>query len=152
MRPFFLFTSLSISLLAPAVARAQASSLVGTWRRISQLDSAGTTIQPPNPPAYTTFTADGQYSTIAIPAGRAKVQKPWSEMSREELLALVQRVNVHRGTYTTSGNTVTRTMVTNLDPLAEGEKITQSFRFTGDTALNSTSPASKAGARLVRVR
>ena len=145
---------LSIGLLVPSGASAQAaSSLVGTWERVSQRDSAGVATQPPNPAAFTTFTASGQYSTVGMPAGRPKVQKRFADMTKDELLAIVQRANAHRGTYSVSGSTLTRKTLTSLDPNAEGTDIIQNFKVTGDTlTLRSVNPTSRAEARWVRVR
>ena len=120
---------------------------------MSLRDSAGTLLQPPNPVAFAIYSANGYYAQIAIPTGRPTVEKPLSEMTREELLARFQRVTAVRGTYTVSGDRLTRKGIATLNPAAEGTEFVQVFRIVGDTlVLSSPNPASRGEARFVRVR
>src|SRR5688572_3112014 len=69
---------------AEAAAAAPADSdIEGVWERISLTDTAGTLTQPPAPVSYLIIW-DGYFSQIQTPANRPKVDKPQSQMTREE--------------------------------------------------------------------
>lgn len=130
-----------------------ASALVGAWERVSLLDSAGRATQPPSPAAFLIFSGDGFYSQTAIPAGRPRVAKQLGELTREELLARVTRVEARYGTYTVAGNRLTRKQVRHMDPSQEGTDAVQLFRIEGDMLiLTSANPQQKNEARFRRAR
>ena len=105
---------------AGAQVAAQAPhAIVGAWERFAIKDSTGTDVAPPPPAAFTIFSADGFYSQTAIPTGRPKVTKPLADYTKEELLARFDRAEARRGQYTISGNTLTRTYVSSLNPNSE---------------------------------
>jgi hypothetical protein len=132
---------------------AQGSSLVGTWERTSLLNAEGKPTQPPAPAAYLIFSADGHFTQIAIPTGRAKVNKPVDQMTREELVARFNRVEARGGSYTVAGNRLTRKNERHGDPNQEGTDAVQLFRVEGDTlVLSSADPKQKNEARWRRVK
>ena len=143
-----------VTLAAVGAARAQAQSVVGAWSRVSLKDSVGKAIQPPDPPAFAIFSANGFFSQSEIPAGRPKLNKELAAMTKEELLARFQRVGAWRGTYVVAGTTLTRKTTANVNPNEEGNELVQVMRFAGDTlVLTRVNPAvNKSEARFVRVR
>lgn len=135
------------------IAAAQSSPLTGAWERVSLRDSAGAMIQPPTAVAFAIYSANGYFTQIAIPAGRAMSDKPVNDMTREELVARFQGVSALRGTYVISGNRLTRRTLASLNPAQEGRDLVQTFRIDGDTLiLGSPNPASRAEAKFVRAR
>lgn len=152
IRRYLLSAVAVAALVVPALAQAQ-PSIVGAWERVSLVDAQGKTSQPPAPPAFLIFSADGFFSQSAVPAGRAKVSKPLAEMTKEELIARYSRMETRRGTYTISGNRLTRRNVTHGDPNQEGTEGVQLFRIEGDTLiLSSADPKAKNEARFRRAR
>jgi hypothetical protein len=154
MRPTNLTRPLALVVLAHAgIAGAQSLPLTGAWERISLRDSAGTILQPPAPAAFAIYSANGYFSQTAIPTGRPTIDKSLTDMTKEELLARFQGVSASHGTYTVSGNRLTRKSLTNITPTLEGAELIQVFRIAGDTLiLTSPNPASRGEARFVRVR
>jgi hypothetical protein len=146
----------AISLLVlvhTGLAGAQSSPLTGAWERVSLRDSAGAIRQPPAPAAFAIYSANGYFSQTGIPTGRPSSDKPLADMTKEELLARFERVGATRGTYTISGNRLTRKSIAHLDPALEGGELVQVFRIVGDTLiLSSPNPASRGEARFIRVR
>lgn len=128
--------------------------LTGAWERASLRDSAGTILQPPAPAAFAIYSANGFFSQTAIPTGRATIDKPLTEMTKEELLARFQRVSAMRGTCTVSGNRLTRKSLSSINPAQEGNELVQLFRIVGDTLIlsspNSASRTEAAGSRCFR--
>lgn len=153
MRPNKLTRALPILVLAHAgVAGAQSSPLTGAWERVSLRDSSGTILQPPAPAAFAIYSASGYFSQTAIPTGRPTIDKPLTDMTKEELLVRFQGVSAVRGTYTIAGNRLTRKGLSNINPALGGGDLVQLFRIVGDTLiLSSPNPASRAEARFVRV-
>lgn len=144
---------LFLTLAIADVAQAQSRALPGAWRRISFRDSTAQPLQPRLVPAFVIFSANGYFSQSVIPAGRPKIAKLWKEMSKEELLSLVEGVDAWSGSYTLNGATLTRTTVSSLDPTAEGAKLVQVVRFGGDTLiLTWPNPPNRSESRFLRVR
>src|SRR5262245_51287273 len=91
------------------------------------------------------FSANGYYSQTAIPPNRPKIEKPLTEMTKEELIARFQGVVARRGTYKIEGNKLTRRDMANTTPNLEGTDQVQVFRIEGDVLiLGNTDPADKA--------
>lgn len=156
MRVLLTLSLLVVSLVTPG-GRMEAQGglkLVGAWQRFSMKDSTGKDVQSPPPAAFTIFSADGFYSQTAIPTGRAKVSKPLADYTKEELLARFDRAEARRGKYTVSGNTLTRTYESTLNPNDEGRAPqVQRFRIEGDVLiLTSASPANKSEIRWRRAK
>ena len=137
-----------------SIAQAQtASQLVGSWERFSLRNAEGAVIQPPEPAAFMILTGEGYFSVTAIPTDRKKIDKPLDQLTREELLNWLQHVNVRRGTYTVSGNTLTRKDVSNINPNQEGRESVQQFRLEGDVLIfTNPDPKNKAEAQWRRVK
>ena len=84
--------SLLVASLATSSDRADAQSpLVGAWERFAMKDSTGAVVRDLPPAAFTVFSADGFYSQTAIPTGRAKLDKPLTEYTKEELFSRFNR-------------------------------------------------------------
>ena len=142
-----------LTLASAGIARAQAPTVVGAWTRVSLRDSVGKSVQPPDAPAFVIFSANGFFSQSAIPAGRPKLNKELTALTKDELLARFQHVDAWRGTYAIAGTRLTRKTVADLDPDGEGTELVQVMRFGGDTLiLTRPNPADKSEARFVRVR
>ena len=143
-----------LALATIAAPQSHAQSVVGAWTRILLKDSAGTTIQPPEPPAFVIFSANGFFSQSEIPSGRPKVNKGLAAMTRDELVSRFQRVGAWRGTYVLAGGKLTRKTVADLDPSSEGNELVQMVRFAGDTLIltRANTSVNKSEARFVRVR
>jgi Lipocalin-like domain len=135
---------------ANALAQHQ-NPLVGAWERLSLKNAEGVDIQPPEPVAFVIFSADGYYSQTVIPTGRNKLKKPLEDMTKEELLNRFQLLFAWRGTYTVSGNTLTRRIISHSNPNVEGTELAQEFRIEGDLLI-LTVPGSKAEARFRRAQ
>ena len=135
---------------ARALAQTQ-NPLVGTWERFLLKNDEGVDIQPPEPAAFVIFTADGYFSQTVIPTGRNKLKKPLEDMTKDELLHRFQNLFAWRGTYTVSGNTLTRRIISHTNPNIEGTELVQEFRLEGDLLI-WTRPGSKAEARLRRAQ
>ena len=135
---------------ASALAQNQ-NPLVGAWERFSLKNDEGVDIQPPEPVAFVIFTADGYFSQTVIPTGRNKLKKPLEDMTKDELLHRFQNLFAWRGTYTVSGNTLTRRIISHTNPNIEGTELVQEFRLEGDLLI-WTRPGSKAEARLRRAK
>lgn len=108
-------------------------AFAGTWERISSKDAEGKPLEERRLPSNIIFTADGHYSQTGFPTGREKVAKPVKEMTREELVNRVDGVLASYGTYTVTGNKLTRKVLQSLDPALQGKDIIQEFRLEGDT-------------------
>ena len=151
---------LTLSLVVTALVTASPSegqgrsSLVGAWERFAMKDSTGADVQNLPPAAFTIFSADGFYSQTAIPTGRPKVDKPLADYTKEELLSRFNLTEARRGRYSVSGNTLTRTYVSTLNPNDEGRgPQVQRFRIEGNVlVLSSTSPANKSEVRWRRAK
>jgi len=156
-RPFLFVAVLS---LVATSANAQRSTpartenaLIGTWERISALDSSGVTAQPQPAPALLFITPEGVWGQIAIPPDRPKIDKPVNQLTREELVARFSNIESRRGTYTITGNRFIRRNTSASNPNLEGTDQVQIFRFEGDTLiLSSHDPASKAATLWRRIR
>ena len=144
---------LFLTLAIADVAHAQARALPGAWRRISFRDSTAQPLQARAVPAFVIFSANGYFSQSSFPADRPKIEKAWKDMSKQELLSLLEDAAAWSGSYTVSGTTLTRTTVSSLDPTTEGTKLVQVVRFAGDTLiLTWPNPANRSESRFMRVR
>ncbi len=135
---------------ASALAQNQ-NPLVGAWERLSLKNAEGVDIQPPEPAAFVIFSADGYYSQTVIPTGRNKLKKPLADLTKEELLNRFQLLFAWQGTYTVSGNTLTRRIISHSNPNVEDTELVQEFRIEGDLLI-LTVPGSKAEARFRRTQ
>ena len=126
---------LTLTIMLPVRSAAAAPSqkaFVGTWERISAKDGEGKALEERLLPSNIIFAADGHYSQTAFPAERAKVAKPVKEMTREELVNRLDGVLAGYGTYTVTGNKLTRKVLQHLNPAGQGTEIIQEFRLDGD--------------------
>lgn len=134
----------------------EASPFVGTWERIYIVSPEGKVTQDLakgiGVPAWLIMSDNGYFTQTTLPLGRPKLNKPLNEMTREELLAQLRGVVVRQGTYKVSGNDLTRTTVTNLNPSTEGEAETQQFRFEGDVMILTQREEPKRDVRFRRVK
>ena len=135
---------------ASALAQHQ-NPFVGAWERVSAKNDEGVDVQPPVPAAFVIFSADGYFSQTVIPTGRNKLKKPFEDMTKDELLHRFRLLFTWFGTYTVSGNTLTRRIITHTDPNLEGIEFVQELRIDGDLLI-LTRPGSKAEARFRRAQ
>ncbi len=126
--------TLTIMLAVNSTASApNQKAFVGTWERISNKDGEGKALDERLLPSNLIFAADGHYSQTGFPTGRGKVTKPVKEMTREELVNRLDGVLSSYGTYTVTGNKLTRKVLQHLNPASQGTEIIQEFRLEGDT-------------------
>ena len=142
-----------VLMVVPSLASAQNASLPGAWERVSIKGADGNLAQPQPPAAFLVMTADGFWSQTASPIGRAKINKPVKDLSREELISRFTEVEGRRGTYTAVAGKLTRHNVSSGNPNDEGTDQVQMFTIDGDTLiLTSPDPKSKAEVRFRRVK
>jgi len=136
-----------LALLAfPSLGSAQTtnfSPLAGAWERFSARDETGKMVSPQPPAAFLIMTADGFFSQTAIPTGRPKSTKPLRDMTKEELLARFNNVVGRHGTYSVSGNRLTRHDLSNTNPNNEGMSQVQLFKIEGDVLILSNPDTTK---------
>jgi hypothetical protein len=140
-----------------AAQEAANAPFVGAWERIYIVSPEGKVTQDLSKgigvPAFLIMSANGYFTQTTLPEGRPKLKKPRNEMTKEELLAMLRGVVVRQGTYTVSGNDLTRKTVTNLDPTAEDAPAeTQQFRFEGDVMILTQREQPKRDVRFRRVK
>lgn len=108
MRQFVRFAVL-VTLMTTIVAVAQrpqaqtANPLAGgVWDRYSIKDAKGAETGSPGW-FFLTFTPDGQYFITGVPKAHEKLSKAAKEMTKDELVAQLQGIQVRRGKYTLTG-------------------------------------------------
>ena len=105
--------------------------LLGTWVRFFLIRDS-TIQQPPATPEWVFLGPDGYFLNMEIREGRPKLDKPLSQMTKEELLRRFNGVGVTYGTYTVQGNISNRKHLIGIDPGAVGFEQVRGFRFEGD--------------------
>lgn len=130
------------------VSGQSATVLVGTWERLSLTGASGSTNEVPG---FLVFNENGRFVLVAMPLGRPKTTKDVRDLTREELLARFDGVQVRSGTYSVVGNTVVRKDQWNIDPNREGSEQVQEFRIEEEMLFLST-PGTKQAARFRRVK
>ena len=130
-------------------ALAQQNPLVGTWERVFQADEQGN--PSPNPYMLVIFSSDGVFTQINIAKNRPRVDKPLSQLTNEEFRARFTGVQAVYGTYSVTGDRITRNVIGALNPNNEGEQLTSQFKVEGDT-MTALDPKTKTQARFRRVR
>ena len=146
---FAIFVSVFLTYRADANAPNN-KAFIGTWERFAGKDSEG---QPSKTviPSSLIFNADGHYMQVTNPPGREKLDKPVKDMTREELLNRFEGVGGSYGSYSISGNTLTRKSSTNSDPNREGIELKQTYKFEGDLLI-LTGTTAKYETRFRRVK
>lgn len=97
----------SLDVASSVSAQSQANNpLVGTWDRYGARDAKGVESGTPGV-LYLGFTPDGHFFITGIRPGRNSPDKALNQMTREELLILMQGALVRRGRYTLAGNKLT---------------------------------------------
>ncbi len=105
--------------------------LLGTWIRFFLIRDS-TIQQPPATPEWVFFGPDGYFLNMEIRDGRPRVDKPLSQMTKEELLRRFNGVAVTYGAYSVQGNISSRKHLISMDPGAGGFEQVRGFRFEGD--------------------
>lgn len=152
MMPRLLFLILGGLVVVSSVPDAQQNPLVGTWEEIDGRVGAEGNVAPTRPNMLI-FGADGYYMSSALPPNRPRVNKPLSEMTKEELVARFTEVRVQRGVYQVSGDRVTTQRLASADPNEESRRIVRVFRIEGDVmTLSAPDPAVKLQSRFRRLK
>jgi hypothetical protein len=125
---------------------AQTSPLVGTWERTSLIKD-GAAQQTPAPQVIL-FGPNGYFLQSELPVGDAV--KPQQKMTEAERF---EHVTAARGTYSVSGDMVSRKHIVDLDPNLDGYNEVQQFRIENATLiLQGSSPeGSKIEARFQKL-
>jgi hypothetical protein len=152
LSPRYLLLLLCTVFALPSTLGAQQHPLVGTWEEIE--GRIGADGRPEAPRAnILIFGGDGFYMTSALPPNRPTVNKPLSEMTKEELVARFSEVRVQRGTYSVSGDRLTTHRLGSVDPKEEARRIVRVFRIEGDVlTFTAPDPAVKLQARFRRLK
>ncbi len=111
--------------------------VAGAWEQLP--NPAAAAGQGQNPPPHVIY-ANGHYVQFTASAGRAKLQKPTAEMTREELLDRY-RMQGQYGTYRIDGTRLIRMSIAAANPNNEGREFTYEFRVDGDTLILTTQNA-----------
>lgn len=112
-----------------------ATGLVGTWRLVAHLQetvATGTRAHPrgAHPPGLLTYTEDGRFSIIAVPAGR---RPPAVVLPTEaEVLALWRGLTAYAGRYSIAGDTVIHHVEVSWNELWAGTDQVRRFVLDGD--------------------
>jgi hypothetical protein len=138
MKLRLLTTLLGMFVLATSLT-AQQESLVGAWELVSATNAQG----QPLPNLLLVVTSDGLYSQIGIPKGRPKLEKPANQLTEAEFRARFTGVQGQHGTYTVSGNRVTRQAIAAVNPNNEGVQQVLEFKIEGNM-LTVRDPETKA--------
>jgi hypothetical protein len=144
---------LSLALLLVFRATASApnqKAFVGTWERISLKDQNGQ-LNTGAAASHLIFSADGHYAQVGIPSGRAKLNKPLQDLTKEELLNIFAGVNCHYGSYAVTGTTLTRKYLSQTNPNLEGTEIKQTWKIEGELLILSGT-TNKSEARFRRIK
>ena len=158
MRVRILLVALSafVALQSSTIRSQEANPFIGTWERSYIVSPEGKVTQDLakgiGDPAWLIMSGNGYFTQTTLPSGRPKLSKPLSEFTREELLAQLRGVVVRQGSYKFSGNDLTRTTITNLNPRTEGESETQQFKFEGDVMILTQREEPKRDVRFRRVK
>ena len=131
--------------LLPVLVGAQSRDpIAGVWELTSSKNLTSGAKPQPNPiaPALRAIYLDGYFVQFTAAEGRAKLQKPTSDMTKEELLARY-RLQGQSGTYSVKGNTIVRKILVAAAPENEGVESMNEFRIEGDTLVVMRSNAQK---------
>jgi hypothetical protein len=144
MRFRFIGRYVALGVLACLPLLAQTNPLVGTWERTSLLKDGAA--QPSPAPQVILFGPNGYFLQSELPIDRAKTFNPQEKMTDAERF---EHVTAARGTYTVSGDTVSRNHVVDLDPNLDGYNEVRQFRIENGTLIlqGSTPEGSKIEAR-----
>ncbi len=146
------FTFASLPAANTAALVQSPNPVIGTWERVSIKDAEGNALEKRLVASFLIFSTDGYYSQTVLPTGREKNDKSLMDLSKEELLNRFAGASAIYGTYTITGNQITRRMITSLDPSGEGVEFAQLFRLEDDELILSSAIGTKAEARFRRVK
>jgi hypothetical protein len=107
-----------------------APRLVGTWERISLLRNA-LSVQPPDAPLFVKFGSDGYWSMMEMPE-RPKIDKPLEQLTAKELWKRFDSVDGGYGTWTITGDVVTRRHLVNIGAGGENNSQDRSCSFENE--------------------
>jgi hypothetical protein len=122
-------------LFMPVTPSAQTRDpLAGAWELTNRRNlMTGADEQMANPPMHLLF-ADGQYVQFTAASGRARLQTPRDQQTREQLLDQA-RMQGQYGTYSIAGNKVIQKIVNAANPILEGIELTSEFQLQGDVLI-----------------
>ncbi len=150
--PITLILSFALLLVFRVTASApHQKALVGTWERIALKDQDGQPLTGAAVASQLIFSADGHYAQVRNPPGRAKLNKPLQDMTKEELLNRFEGINCHAGTYALTGTKLTRKPLSHTNPSQEGDEIQQTCKFEGEVLILAGT-TTKREARFRRVK
>jgi hypothetical protein len=120
---------------------ARQESLVGAWELMSAKNAGGEALPSVN--LLLIVTSDGLNSQIGTPKGRPKLDKPANQLTEAEFRARFTGVQRQHGTYTLSGNRITRQAAAAVSPNNEGrqqvqESLPAAFRLSEGERITAT--------------
>lgn len=146
-------TALALLWIPPSLVLAQGNPIQGVWELTAQINAQGVAIKNINS-HVAVFTEEGVYVSLGLPKGRPKVDKINAQMTEAELHARFDAVGpAQYGTYTVSGDRVTRQVTAALNPANDGQQVIEQFKVEGDVLIiTSTNPNSKAENRFRKLK
>jgi len=124
-----------------------APSVVGTWEATSQTMN-GREVKVPwettggkqQGAVRVIYTAEGHYMTVRVPTGRP-LEKPDAERTAQDWVAQYQGLAAQYGTYTVSGDRLTRRIVSAVRPQNEGTQVVLTFQVDAETLTTTQQPS-----------
>ena len=131
-----------VALLALSGSASAQSSIVGTWEGILTSTRNGKSIDIP---CHVIYTADGHFSRLCVSANRRKL-KGVANLPKDDVFRLWDDLTAQFGTYTIAGNKMTRKIVSEKVPNAEGTEGTLTWRIDkGELVMSADTPEGGAG-------
>ena len=133
----------SLLFLAPAVALAQDSPVIGTWKLKTFVREVSGTNERynqlgDNPNGYIGYSRDGRMYAILVAGSRAKPQV--GSQSDEERLQLYKTMIAYGGTYTVDNEKVVHLVDISWNGSYTGTRQVRFYKLDGDTLTLRTAP------------
>lgn len=143
MRSALVTGLLTVALSAtPAIAK---QSIVGVWQRVF-LDDKGQ-VTPDPAPMLVVYTDVGVYVQVSFRLDRQE-SRPLAELNADELRTRFSGTSAQHGTYTVSGNRLTRRIVGSFTPTNQGREQDVYFKIEGDTLVMGDERVEVASSRI----
>ena len=129
-----------VVLLSISVSAQTKDPVAGAWELSAQKNLTTGTSSTISQPALHVIYADGHYVQFRADADRKMIDKPTSELTKDELVDRL-RMQGQFGNYRIKGNQLTRKIVSAAFPPNNGRETTLEFRVEGDTLITVATDA-----------